>query len=116
MSADVDVRFDQTRLRRYLNSPRGDVARHLGRGAIRVTNEARLNATGRQVDGATNADGRGPNVDTGRLRSSIAWEIGSDTEGLYADIGTNVPYGYWLETGLRNGVKYPFLAPALIAF
>jgi hypothetical protein len=72
-----------------------------------------LNATGRSVPGATNAAGRGPNVDTGRLRSSIAWRLGDDTEGLYADIGTNVPYGYYLETGLRNGVKYPFLVPAL---
>lgn len=116
MRGDVEVRFDQAKLRRYLNGPSGDVARYLGKGAVRVTNEARLNATGRQVEGATNDAGRGPNVDTGRLRSSIAWEIGSDTEGLYADIGTNVPYGYWLETGLRNGVKYPFLVPALVAF
>ena len=116
MSGDVSVRFDQANLRRYLNGPNGDVARHLARGAIRVTNEARLNATGRQVEGATNPEGRGPNVDTGRLRSSIAWQIGSDTAGLYADIGTNLSYGFWLETGLRNGVTYPFLRPSLVAF
>lgn len=113
MSGQVTLRFDQAGLHRLLEGRNGPVARDLGRRAIKVTNEARLNATGRSVDGATNAEGRGPRVDTGRLRSSIAWEVGTDTEGLYADIGTNVPYGYWLETGLRNGVTYPFLVPAL---
>lgn len=113
--SSVEFRFDQAGLRRLLNSPQGPVARDLGRRAERVRREAVLNATGRAVEGATNAEGRGPRVDTGRLRSSIAWQLGSDTVGLYADIGTNVPYGYWLETGLRNGVKYPFLLPALSA-
>lgn len=107
------MRFNQRELKALLEGRSGPVARDLGKRAIRVTNEARLNATGRQVSGATNSEGRGPNVDTGRLRSSIAFLIGTDTDGLYADVGTNVPYGYWLETGLRNGVTYPFLAPSL---
>lgn len=114
--AQVDMtafRFDQKALRDVLTSPRGVVGRDLGKRAIRVTNEARLNATGRPVEYANNPEGRGPKVDRGRLRSSIGWRIGNDSEGLYADIGTNVPYGYWLETGLRNGRTYPFLRPAL---
>ena len=113
MAEVTSFRFDQAGLRNVLAGPNGPVARDLARRAIRVTNEARQNATGRQGEGATNAEGRGPRVDTGRLRSSIAWRIGTDTVGLYADIGTNVPYGYALETGLRNGVTYPFLVPAL---
>lgn len=107
--------LDRQGLRRLMRGPQGPVARELGRRAIRVESAAKLNATGRAVEGATNAAGRGPRVDTGRLRSSITWRLGTDTVGLYAEIGTNVPYGYWLETGLRNGVTYPFLRPALSA-
>lgn len=105
--------FDQRELKRLLEGPDGPVAKDLGRKATRVETEAKLNATGRQVAGANNPEGRGPNVQLGRLRSSISWRLGHDTQGLYADIGTNVPYGFWLETGLRNGATYPFLTPAL---
>lgn len=111
----TDVRLFDRELAALLKGRDGPVARDLARRAIRVTNEARLNATGRPVAGATNPEGRGPRVDTGRLRSSITWELGRDTLGVYADIGTNVPYGYYLETGLVNGVRYPFLTPALPA-
>lgn len=88
-----------------LASPTGPVGRDLGRRAINVTNQAKLNASGRP----------GPRVRTGRLRSSIAWELDVDEKGLVARVGTNVHYGYPLETGLRNGVRYPFLGPALPA-
>lgn len=111
----TSFRFDRRGLHHVLEDRRGPTGRDLAKRAVRVTNEARLNATGRPVEGATNAEGRGPRVDTGRLRSSITFVIGHDNEGLYADIGTNVNYGYALETGLRNGVKYPFLVPALSA-
>jgi len=74
-----------------------------------------MNATGRSVEGARNPEGRGPRVDTGRLRSSIAWGIFDDDTSLYARIGTNVEYGYHLEVGLRNGNTYPYLSPALVA-
>lgn len=108
---------------RLLNDPRSGIARDLGRRAVRVQNAAKLNATGRTVVGANNPGGRGPRVDTGRLRSSIAWEIRRDFSkardtggsGLIARVGTNVEYGYYLETGLRNGATYPFLKPALPA-
>lgn len=99
-----------------LSSPQGAVARDLARRAINVQNRARLNATGAApLDGATNAEQRGPRVRTGRLRSSIAWEIVPVGGSIAARIGTNVEYGLYLETGLRNGVTYPFLRPALIA-
>lgn len=87
----------------------------LARKAIRVQNHAKINATGGQVAGANNPEGRGPRVDTGRLRSSIAWGLFDDAEGVYAKVGTNVSYGWFLETGLRNGATYPFLKPALPA-
>lgn len=102
-------------LRLLLAGAEGAVGRDLLRRAIRVQNAAKLNATGRSVAGATNAEGRGPRVDTGRLRSSIAVDIRTEASGLVARVGTNVEYGYYLETGLRNGVTYPFLKPALTA-
>ena len=102
-------------LRRLMMDPHGGIAREMGKRAVRVRNAAVLNATGRQVVGATNPEGRGPRVDTGRLRSSIAWALVTDSGGVFARVGTNVRYGYYLETGLRNGVTYPFLKPALPA-
>lgn len=98
-------RWNEGALRELLESPHGDVARDLAQRAIRIESRAKQNASGRP----------GPNVQTGRLRSSITWRLGVDSQGLYADIGTNVPYGRYLELGLRNGARYPFLAPALAA-
>lgn len=107
------LRFDDRELKRLLEGDDGPVAKMLGRDAVKVETAAKLNATGRQVEGATNPEGRGPRVQTGRLRSSISWRLGKDSQGLYADIGTNISYGYWLETGLRDGSTFPFLRPAL---
>jgi hypothetical protein len=101
-------------MRVLLTGPNGGVARDLLRRAIRVQNAAKLNATGRSVAGANNPEGRGPKVDSGRLRSSIAVEVTEDADGLVAKVGTNVDYGFYLETGLRNGRTYPFLKPALV--
>jgi hypothetical protein len=101
-----DVIYDQAALHALLQGPNGPVARDLARRAVAVESQAKINATQRP----------GPRVDTGRLRSSISWRLGEDAQGLYADIGTGVPYGRILELGLtRNGARYPFLGPALEA-
>lgn len=99
-----------------LTGPNGGVARDLARRAVRVQNAAKVNASGRP----------GPRVQTGRLRSSISWEIRTQQSGLpgfaqvtggglVARVGTNVVYARPLELGLRNGRRYPFLGPALKA-
>ena len=99
-----DVIYNEVALRELLAGPSGGVAKDLARRAVAVESQAKINASGRP----------GPNVDTGRLRSSISWRLGEDAQGLYADIGTGVPYGRYLELGLtRNGARYPFLEPAL---
>ena len=111
------IQHDQA-LRSLLNGPSGGVARDLGRRAVNVQSQAKRNASGRP----------GPNVDTGRLRSSIAWELRTGSSSLpgfaqptgggdlVARIGTNVIYGRYLELGeTRNGARYPFLVPALKA-
>lgn len=114
MPATRIVRNDRA-MARLFNDPSNGIGRDLARRALRVQNAAKLNATGRTVVGANNPQGRGPRVDTGLLRSSIAFEVGRDSRGVFARIGTNVEYGYYLETGLRNGATYPFLRPALAA-
>jgi len=98
------------------NSPEGPVAKILGRMAVKVESQAKLNATGAQVVGALNREGRGPRVRTNNLRSSITWVFGRDAIGLYAAVGTPVYYGRYLEQGFSAGgaiYKYPFLKPAL---
>jgi hypothetical protein len=102
-------------LQQFLAGEDGPVFRYLAAAAERVETQAKLNATGIPVTGATNPEGRGPRVRTGRLRSSITWAPGRNSRGPYVDIGTPVIYGRYLETGLRNGATYPFLRPALSA-
>jgi hypothetical protein len=102
----ADTLWNDGALSRLLTGPDGPVARDLARRAIRVQNQAKINASGRP----------GPRVRTGRLRSSISWRLRTTSHGtLVADIGTNVFYGRFLETGLRNGRRYPYLTTALHA-
>ena len=107
--------WNDAALQRMFRDPHGPIGRDLQRRATNVESAAKLNASGRPVAGANNPEGRGPNVDTGRLRSSITYEIREESRGLVARIGTNVEYGRFLETGLRGGRTYPFLVPALPA-
>lgn len=53
-------------------------------------------------------------VDTGRLRSSIQASKGSDAQGPYADIGTNVEYAAFVEFGTVHMAAQPYLRPALM--
>lgn len=86
-------------LMRRLHSLNGPVARDLQRRGLRVESQAKINASGRP----------GPNVITGRLRSSIHTELGVDEQGLYARVGSNVVYAGYVEN------LYPYLRPALSA-
>lgn len=106
---------NETGLHLLLTSRRGPVGRDLERRLINCVNLAKVYATGAPTALATNPYGRGPRVRTGRLRSSIAYEIETTGLGLVGRYGTNVVYGRYLETGLRNGVTYPFLRPAISA-
>lgn len=106
LNVSTDFLWHGAELNRLLTGPDGPVAQRLAQGGIRCVNQAKLNASGRP----------GPNIRSGRLRSSLSWRIGVDGVGIYMDYGSGVPYAYPLETGLRNGRKYPFLRPALVAF
>lgn len=106
MALEDRLVWDTAALERLLTGLDGPVAGDLLRRAIRVEAAAKNFATG---------VGGGPHVRTGRLRSSISHVIGKDAEGLYADIGTNVEYGGWVELGTRRSRPYPYLRPALPA-
>lgn len=54
-------------------------------------------------------------VDTGRLQASIDYVVTEDAEGPVALIGTNVPYGIFVELGTVHAAAQPFLRPALEA-
>lgn len=104
-------RFDQAGLAALLTSAEGPIARDLLRRGTRVESAAKINATGRDYGDGT----RGPRVQTGRLRASITHQLGRDAHGLFVDVGTNVPYGLFLEEGTDRMPSYPFLRPALAA-
>lgn len=92
-------RWNTARLNFVLREANGPAGRNLVRKAIAVESLAKRLCP----------------VDTGNLRSSITWELGSDGQGLYADIGTNVEYAGYVEFGTRFMAAQPYLVPALAA-
>lgn len=93
----ADFRWDRAALHAIFESPTGPVAKELERRAIKVEAAAKRLCP----------------VDTGRLRSSITHETGSDAGGLVARVGTNVAYGVYVELGTHRATAQPFLRPAL---
>lgn len=91
------VELDESALRRYLEGPEGPVARSLAEICIEVESEAKLNATGRP----------GPNVQTGRLRSSITWQLVRGPQGWYGEVGSAVEYAHYVEYGTEPHRIYP---------
>lgn len=98
----ASFRFNEAGMRALLVGP---IARDLVRRGIAVERSAKQHATGRP----------GPNVITGRLRSSIAWRIGHDWHGVFVDVGTAVEYAPYVELGTSRSPAYPFLRPAMEA-
>lgn len=89
--------FDPPALAALLDSERGPVGRDLARRAVQV------DATAKRICP----------VDTGRLRSSITWDVGEDDLGLVATIGSDVEYAPHVELGTSRSPAQPFLRPAL---
>lgn len=89
----------------------GAVARDLARRAIRVETQAKINAS----HTPPSVPGSGPAVRTGRLRASITWALGFDSEGQYVDVGSNVEYAAYVELGTDRMGARPYLRPALVA-
>jgi len=106
-----EIVFNEGPLHELLNGPQGPVARDLALRAIRVESAAKQNAS----HPPPSVPGSGPAVRTGRLRSSITWQVFADGEGLYADIGSNVEYAGYVELGTERMAPRPYLRPALPA-
>lgn len=98
--------WNDAEVRALLTGESGPVAHDLLRRGLLVQAAAKNFATGH---------GGGPNVRTGRLRSSISTVLGVDELGLYCDIGSNVEYAGYVELGTRYMHARPFLRPALEA-
>jgi hypothetical protein len=98
--------------------------------ALAVERQAKINASSGEHALRTKTPahpGSGPARISGTLVRSIThseakptaggWEIKVGTaSGLYSYYNRRTPsskYGYYLETGLRNGTKYPWLGPAV---
>ena len=56
--------------------------------------------------------GKHPQVQTGRLRSSITHNVSGGDE-IKTEIGTNIIYGKYLEFGTSKHSPYPWLFPAV---
>ncbi len=89
MRLETSFRVNVAGLEHTLNDPRGPVYKDLARRAQRVRDQAVVNATGRP----------GPNVDTGRLRSSIGSRMVPTAGGFYAEVFCNVRYAGFVEFG-----------------
>ncbi len=110
-------RLDSVALDELLRGPNGPVAADLAARAIRVESAAKVNASQPPRAGPNSGSepGQGPAVRTGRLRGSITWRLGVDELGLYADVGSNVEYAIFVETGTSRMAARPYLVPSLIA-
>jgi hypothetical protein len=103
--------WDDAALHELVASVTGPVARDLQAKAERVTQEAKRLAP----VSPHGSHGR----PSGYLRSSIGWELGTDAEGLYANIYSpalsvkGAPYGLFQEVGTSKMAAQPHLRPAL---
>jgi len=98
MSVVVTRRLNRAQLDFVLRSPDGRVAAELARIAQDIVNAAKILAP----------------VDTGRLRASIGWTIGTTSSGLFAEVGTNVEYAPFVEFGTGRASAQPYLIPAIL--
>lgn len=87
----IRVNWDQAAIQQILRGPGGEVAKVIEKFCIKVQAKA----------------SRLCPVDTGRLRSSISYDVGADAKGIVGYVGSNVEYAPYVE------FKQPFLRPAL---
>jgi HK97 gp10 family phage protein len=79
---------------------------------IKVRTERQLTRVGFKMQ--SNARRACP-VDTGRLRASIAFEVGWQGASLVLKLGTNVTYAAYVEFGTRFMAPQPYLRPAFLS-
>lgn len=88
------------------------LSRRLRKVGEMVASEVRKNiGTSTRAEGPS-VPGEFPHADTGRLRSSISWDI--DSEKLLVRVGTTLEYGAHLELGTEKMEARPFLEPTAV--
>lgn len=103
---DDAVIWDVPALELYFRSPISKVGLRLAEIGVAIESSAKEHASGRP----------GPNVITGRLRSSIHWVLGEDELSLFTDIGPSVLYGKWVEKGHPNTAHFYAKADGTIGY
>ncbi len=93
------IAFDERGLDELFAGPNSAVGKFVAKRTIQVNRGAKRLAP----------------VDTGRLRSSITFEIGQSGTFIVGRVGTNVHYAPHLEYGTVKMRARPFLRPALAA-
>lgn len=116
------VKLDEAGLSKLFESEQGPMGKYLTKLAVQVDRAAKTSMKGgtgrtyrrgKNVTHRASSPGQPPAVDTGRLRSSITYEIGTQGRVLVARVGTNVEYAKHLELGTSRMRPRPFLRPAL---
>lgn len=101
-AGDVTVKINQGELAKMLGTE-GVVGAMLYKVGVSFESRAKRRASGQ--------DG-GPNVDTGRFRSSLTARVGTDGEGPYVECGSDVEYATFLELGTVNMAARPSIVPS----
>lgn len=102
--SEATLVLNTAQIQQVLTSPQGPVGLDLLRRGQLVTDQAKVNASGRP----------GPNVQTGRLRSSIGPpRLVSGATGLYCVVGTSVSYAPFVELGTGPFTIHPLTKKAL---
>lgn len=107
------VVWNHSALDAFVNGPNGAIARDLARRAVNVETQAKINLN--QSFPPASVPGEPPHKRSGRLQTSVTWQLGQDSIGLYAIIGSNVEYAEYLELGTDKMAPRPWLRPALVA-
>lgn len=102
MPADFTVVISAAALEKTFGS-HGDVGKMMTRVGVKFESRAKYYASGNEG---------GPNVDTGRFRSSLTYIVGSDSSGAYVDCGSDVEYAIFLELGTSRMAARPSIIPA----
>lgn len=76
--------------------------------------QGRVRPWGHRTPHTASAPGKPPAVDTGLLRSSYTFQVGSAVAGAYVDVGTSIKYAPFLEFGTVRMKPRPHLRPAIV--
>lgn len=102
MEADFTVKISESALAQMFGT-HGIVGKMLTRVGVKFESRGKYYASGNEG---------GPNVDTGRFRSSLTYIVGSDGGGAYVDCGSDVEYAVFLELGTVYMDPRPSIIPA----